>query len=253
VVRVNPLETAQALAQPVGLLGGRWMASKATYAYGSEFGFSGRTFYYIGRGGALGDVRPEVVSSAMVFFPHAYVEGLWREGRAVMDPTSAMSRFSECCWAWARQRLSTAPSMERANELMAQVIDRADAALFSLFAGWREAARPSDAPALAGHLLHVLREYRGGAHAAAVLAVGLTPLEATVAGPFGASGAQAIGWDGELPACTDELASRREEAEHLTDRMAARAFDALSPEEREELVGLVSGFSQAAIASSKSV
>jgi hypothetical protein len=248
---MKSLETAQALAQPVGLLGGRWMASKATYAYGGQFGFSGRTFYYIGRGGALGDVRPEVVSSAMVFFPHASVESLWREGRAVMDPTSALARFSECCWTWGRQRLSTAPSIERANALLARVIDEADGALLSLFAGWREAARPSDPPALAGHLLHVLREYRGGAHAAAVLATGLTPLEATLAGPLGVAGAQAIGWDGQLPDCTDELLSRRGEAERLTDRIVARAFDALAAQERAELVELVSGLSQAAIASSK--
>ena len=66
---LNPLEAASALAGPVGLLGGWFMASKSTYAYGGELGFEGMTFYYLGRGGAMGDVKPEVVASAMTFFP----------------------------------------------------------------------------------------------------------------------------------------------------------------------------------------
>ena len=250
---MNPFDTAQALAQPIGFLGGRWMASKATYAYGGQFGFAGRSFYYVGRGGALGDVRPEVVSSAMAFFPHRYVEDLWREGRAIMDPTTALARFSECCWTWGRQRLGAAPSIARANELLTRVVDGAEGALLSLFAGWREAPRPSDPAALAGHLLHVLREYRGGSHAAAVLATGLTPLEATVSGALGVAGAQAVGWDGPMPECTQALLSRRRDAEQLTDRLVARAFEGLAPAERAELVELVSGLSQAVVASAKSV
>jgi hypothetical protein len=250
---MNPLETSQALADPIGFLGGRWMASKATYAYGDRFGFQGRTFYYLGRGGALGDVRPEVVSSAMAFFPYAYVEELWRQGRAIMDPTEALAHFSECNWTWGRQRLATAPELERTAELVAAAIDDIDASLLSLFAGWREAPRPDDPPALASHLMHVLREYRGGCHAVAIQAAGITPLEATIAGRFGVSGAQSIGWDGEMPEITDDIRERRTAAETLTDQLVARAFEPFDDAERDELVARIATLTDAVAASSSAV
>ena len=249
---MNPLETSQALADPIGFLGGRWMASKATYAYGAQFGFQGRAFYYLGRGGALGDALPETVSSAMAFFPAAYVEQLWVEARALMAPHEALAHFSECCWTWGRQRLSTAPSLARTAELLEQVVDQADAPLLSLFAGWRAAPRPDDPPARVAHLAHVLREYRGGCHAVAVRAAGLTPLEATVSGRFGPSGAQSIGWEGELPEVTDDVRERRAAAEALTDQLVAYAFEALDPAECRELVSLMGELTDAVAASSAS-
>ena len=69
---MKSLEVAQTLALPTGYLGGRWMASKATYVYGGELGFrpdaASTTSAAAPRSG---DVRPEVVTSAMTFFPSA--------------------------------------------------------------------------------------------------------------------------------------------------------------------------------------
>ena len=49
-----------------------------------------------------------------------------------------------------------------------------------LFAGWRALDEPEEIKALALHRLNALRELRGALHGAAVLTVGLAPLEAIV-------------------------------------------------------------------------
>jgi hypothetical protein len=246
VVGLNPLEAASALAAPVGLLGGWFMASKSTYAYGGELGFEGMTFYYLGRGGAMGDVKAEVVASAMTFFPAELVETMWRAGKTVMAPEAALAAFSEACWRWGRKRFASVSDLERTNELLARVCDSADAAGLPLFAGWRVAPRPADMPALACHLLHVLREQRGGVHGLAVLASGLTPLEACAASATDYYKPQSVGWSDPIPEATDELRARRAAAEDLTNRMVAPALAVLEPDELAELVERVQGLATAA-------
>jgi len=97
---------------------------------------------------------------------------------------------------------------------------------------------PDDAEARVVQLLHVLREHRGGTHLLAVLATGLTPRAAVLAGSGGAPNAQFFGW---RPPYEDVsgLADRRAQAEALTDRLAAPAFQALDDAETDELRGLL--------------
>lgn len=239
MVGLNPLEAATALASPVGFLGGWFMASRSTYTYGSQLGFEGMAFYYLGRGGALGDAKPQVVASAMTFFPAPLVESMWQAGKTVMTPEVALAHFSECCWRWGRKRYASASGLERTTELLARVADAADGAALPLFAGWRAAARPSDPPALTSHLLQVLREHRGGIHGLAVLASGLTPVEAAAASATEFYKPQSVGWTDPLPEVTDELLARRAAAEDLTNRMVAPALAVLEPAERSELVECV--------------
>jgi hypothetical protein len=246
VVGLNPTSAASALAAPVGLLGGWFMASRSTYAYGGELGFEGMAFYYLGRGGAMGDVHPEVVASAMTFFPVPLVVTMWQAGRAVMTPAEGLAHFSEACWRWGRKRFGQVEGLDRTNELLGRVADAADAASLPLFAGWRAAPRPSDPPALASHLLHVLREHRGGIHGLAVLASGLTPLEAATASATDFYKPQSVGWSDPLPELTDEMRARRVAAEALTDRMVAPALDMLGEAERAELVERVQALAVAA-------
>lgn len=239
---MNPLETAKALASPVGYLGGRWMADPATYDYGAEVGVKGMGFYYVGRGAAMGDVRGEVVAAAMAFFPLDQARDYYNEGRSQLDPQAALEAFLTCLWNWGRGRIASARSLERAAQLLARVVDGADASGLALFAGWREAPRPTDPPALVIHLLHVLRELRGGSHAIAVFANGITPVEAAVLRAelmpkFGT--AESMGWSAPLPECTVELRARRAAAEELTDQMMATTFLILNDSERAELVECV--------------
>jgi hypothetical protein len=239
---VNALDTAKALASPVGYLGGIWMTDPATYEHGARVGIQGRGFYFVGRGAAMGDVRAEVVAAAMAFFPWEQATDFYAEGRAQLAPEPALEAFSTCLWSWGRKRISSAPKLDRTAELLARVVDGADASGRALFAGWRQAPRPADGAALTIHLLHVLRELRGGSHAMAVFASGITPVEAAVVRAhlmpkFGT--AESMGWASPLPECTPELLARRAAAEELTDQIMASAYAILTDSERAELVECV--------------
>jgi hypothetical protein len=239
---MNPLDTAKALASPVGYLGGIWMTDPATYEHGEAAGVKGRGFYFLGRGAAMGDARAEAVAAAMAFFPWEQVVDFYNEGRAQLASEPALEAFSTALWNWGRKRISSASKLDRTAQLLARVVDGAEAAGRPLFAGWREAPRPSDSAALTIHLLHVLRELRGATHAIAVFASGITPVEAAVVRAdlmpkFGT--AESMGWTPPIPECTDELRARRAGAEELTDRMMAAAFAILSESDRAELVECV--------------
>ena len=108
-----------------------------------------------------------------------------------------------------------------------------------MFAGWRLLAVPDDAPARTLHYMNALRELRGALHGAAVLTVGLTPLEAiSVRSPQMAS---VFGWP-EAVADTSPLNERWSLAEARTDRMLGRHYGVLDETERKELVEMLGSF-----------
>lgn len=236
---MTPLEAAHALALPVNYLGGRWMADSSVFEGVVPDGLDRQTFYFIGRAGALGDVSGAVAASALIFFPPQIVAGMWDAGRAVLTPAEALAALSTCCWTRGRRSFTEAREPEATIGLLERVIDSADAAALPLFAGWRAAPRPADAPARLAHLLHVLRELRGGLHGVAVLASGLRPIEATVNG-FGAlpgvANPETMGWPAPLPEATPALQARRLEAEELTHQLMAGVYAILEDQERADLV-----------------
>jgi hypothetical protein len=108
-----------------------------------------------------------------------------------------------------------------------------------VFAGWRAMAQPADLGARCALTMHVLRELRGGAHIAAVLASGITPLDAVLASPApaprsGPEWANHLHWAGPFPTVTDEMRAARAAAEALTSRMLVPAFSTLTAPELEE-------------------
>jgi hypothetical protein len=84
--------------------------------------------------------------------------------------------------------------------------------------------------------MNVLRELRGAAHGAAVVASGLEPLDALmVRTPFMAG---LFGWPEPHPDPAPH-AEAWKDTEAATDRTLARAFALLEPAERSELVELL--------------
>jgi hypothetical protein len=73
----------------------------------------------------------------------------------------------------------------------------------------------------------------------AVRALGLSPLEAVLAGKIGASNAQFFGWPEPYPEIDDALRSRRIEAEQLTTEIVAPAYAGLTETEATDLVELL--------------
>jgi hypothetical protein len=235
---VTPEATAAAAAAPIGALGGAFMISRATLKKGPAMGLpKGWAFYFGGRGGVLGDVVPDVVAAAFVFFPVETVRTHWLEARAVLDPAAAAAAYAEACQAWGREHLSEIADLDRLVELLRRVIADISPAGAPLFAGWRALPLPQDEPGAAAHMLQVLREFRGAMHGVAVLAEGLTPLEAVLISG-GEANASFFGWEAPYPE-VEELRDKHRAAEKRTDHMAARAFTSLYDGERRELIGLL--------------
>jgi hypothetical protein len=240
------MATAHAAREAVSGLGGAFMLSPEAKAAGKETGLRGRELYVVGRGGVLGDGPGAAVAAAIGFFEPRLIAQAWDAGRAKAPVAQTVARYAQVCRDWGRHRWSDLAGVDRLADLLVKVAAAADAAGWPLFAGWRARPLPDDPPGRAAQLLHVLREHRGGAHLGAVRAMGLTPLQAIVAGPYGAASVPFYGWAGPVPEVDDDVRSRHARAEELTDEMAAPAYAVLGDAEAAELLELLARAGEAA-------
>ncbi|MFB4320187.1 hypothetical protein [Actinomadura sp. 21ATH] len=236
-------EIAAAAAKPIGRLGGAFMISREAKSFSAEVGLEGWAPYFRGRFGVLGDVHADVVAAAAGFFPVKAVRAAWDAG-ATLPAAAAADRYAVVAHEFGRRKLGGFAEAARLAELLQRVSDGADVAGAAVFAGWRALELPEDDGARVVQLAHVVRELRGGLHVAAVLASGLTPLEAVVSGrsdllPSGEANAEYFGWPRPYPEVTDEIRRRRAAAEELTDELMAPAFASLGEAEAGELVALL--------------
>ena len=236
---MSHVETAKAIAKPIGDLGGAFMLDGATYGRGAELGFSGIDFYVLGRGGVLGDTTPDVVSSAFFFWNPEQVRSQWESARAVMDPAAAAQEWVALCHAYGDAHLPDLASLDRFSELSEKITDAASPAGAALFAGWRSLEVPgADRPrARAQHHLNSLRELRGGLHGGAVLAMGLLPSEAVAL--HSPMMAPVFGWDVATIPVDDTTKGEWKVAEAGTDLAMARVLRALTDDEVVEFEELV--------------
>lgn len=231
--------TAAAGAAPlISALGGAYMTAPETIARSGELDLHGWGFYMIGRGGVLGDAPPDVVRAALVFFPARTVDRFWVAAREVVAPERGVAEYAAMLHRWGRERLVDAPGLARLDDLAGRLIEATDVAGLALFAGWRALQLPGDLPARVAQRLMVLREHRGGVHGVSTLATGLPPLHAILAGPGGEGNARFFGWRPPYPDIGGARA-RREEAESMTAHLATQPYEALSAEERTEIIELL--------------
>lgn len=216
----------------------QFMLDPLTREAGKAMGLRGRPLYYCGRGGALGDVSAELVIAAMGFFAPEVVREHWEAGREVM-PASAVARaYAAMCNDWGRRNLDGKPGLERTAELLTKVIESAEPMGLALFVAWRSMPLPDDLPGRVAQLINVMREHRGAAHVAAVAAVGLAPLPATMAGSYGAASAKFAEWPEPWPD-PEPYRAAWQQAEELTSQAAATPYAVLTEAERAELVELL--------------
>ena len=238
---MDAVSIAARVGPPVASLGGKFMLDDATTGRGDALGLSFPEFYMLGRGSVLGDVDADVVAAAFVYFPVAIVRMMWESGRAKHAPGELVEPYAEACRAWGRVHFANVSGLDDLCALSERVIGNASPLGAPLFAGWRAVSLPDDAAGRAAQLLHVLREHRGGSHAVAVLAAGLTPLEAIMgSGETAPQQAALFGWPEPYPdpAAT---ASTRAAVEDVTSRMVAPAYEVLTEDERMRLADLVDG------------
>lgn len=232
------LGTATAAKAAVTRLGGAFMISPEAKAAGKAGGFRGWQLYVAGRGGVLGPAPAEVVVAALGFLEPRLVSVSWEAGLAVQPLERTVADYRAVCHAWGRRHYGELgdATADRLADLLQTVADAADTAGFPLFAGWRAQPLPDDGPARLAQLLHVVREHRGAAHIAAVRIAGLTPLEAVLAGSGGRDNARFFGWPEPFPEVSDEVRTRRDRAEQITDELVAPAYAVLGATESEVLL-----------------
>jgi len=237
---MDTFDCAKQLRGLVHVTGGAFLTAPETYAAAPGIGLEPDfDFYIAGRFGVLGDAPIDVVAGSAVFVhPDMLAEG-WRRARAVAPPELAAAHLAECCANWGRTHLDDETAAETVVALGGRVVSSASPVAAPLFAGWRGQPLPDDPAGAAALTLQQLRELRMAHHVIAITVEGLTPLEAIVAGPGGPANAQMFGWPEPYPD-PEPLKPRRDDAEQLTTRLAARDLEILDPTQRSALVDTVS-------------
>lgn len=232
---MTPEELVSAVSPTIRDIGWAFFFAPETAAHAESLGLDVISFYFIGRGGVLGDVEASVVHSAWGYFNPALLGGMWDAGRAVIAPRQAGREFAAAAAGYGRARLAEVGDLGAFCAAADAVLAAADPVGLPLFAAWVAEPMADDPPARATQQLHVLRELRGSAHLLAVRAVGLDDLTAHV---LTRPGDMAMfGWtDEDKPEVTDADRRAHAEAEALTDRLVLPAWSVLDEAGRDAFV-----------------
>jgi hypothetical protein len=233
---MTPEQAAHDLRDAVVRIPGGFMTAASSYERGAELGFVGADFYVAGRAGVLGDVPADVVVAALVFFAPQTVHEAWERSARVMSRALAAAEWLATGHAWAEANLADDVDWDTVGALLGRVVRAAPAAGAPLFAALRTFDEPEQPKALALHRLNAVRELRGALHGAAVLTVGLSPVEAIVV--HTPKMLRVFGWPEPHPD-GGPLRSRWDLAEARTDRMLGRHLAVLDDDERTELVDVL--------------
>jgi len=210
----------------IGSLGAAFYFDPETLAAGKKLGLDGFRFYFLGRGGVLGDVEAPVVQSAFGYFEPKLLTKMWDTGRARVSPREAARVYAEASRSFGRSRFAGVKGLEEFCAAALAVRDAAHPAGLALFAGLAAEPLADDPPAQAMQLVAVLRELRGSVHLLAVVASGVEP---KVAHYFRRpDDFVSFGYaEDEVPLLTEVDRARMAQADALTDEIVGRAFGVL--------------------------
>ena len=237
--RATPAETVERVFKPIQQFTRGWMMSPATDDYGVSIGMrTGREFWVVGRAGVIGSAPPELAVAALAFHAPAHVVEAWTHLPDGMTHLQVAEHYRGRILAWGREALTPVfdhGDLEKIDTLGRRIADAAPDGLGPLFAGWRAMPRPDDVGERVALTTHLLREMRGAAHLNAVIAVGITPLDAILASTnapprTGPEYAERMGFEGPFRD-PQEIRPQRLEAEALTARIMETYFAVLTPEE----------------------
>ena len=225
------LAAVQSTSVPIHDIGTAIYLSSDVFGWAGEWGWSNPfAFYFAGRGGMLGEVTPDVVSSAMGWFSPAAVAAMYAEGAGVAGARGAAERMAEAHAKWGDKYYAGVDGLDGKVAVVEEAVSGLEGSAIPLFVGWRQAPK-SDTPAGRGaQLMQMLREWRGGLHLVATTAVGLSPLEAILTNE-GEGQAKFFGWSepfGDVGA----IKAKHGEAEAMTDRLCAAALAGALPADK---------------------
>ncbi|GIJ28751.1 hypothetical protein Vqi01_39130 [Micromonospora qiuiae] len=231
-------ETIDRVFEPIQQFDRSWMLAKSTDAYGVKLGFAtGAQFWVVGRAGVLGSCPVEVAAAAIAFEPLEEVRKAWLAVPAGLTHYDVALHYRDRITEWGDRVFANVDrdTLSAIDTLGRRIIDAAPAALGTLFTGWRRLPAPDALPGRAALTMHLIRELRGAAHIVAVMACGLTPLDAILAAPHppprtGPGYAERMGYKGPFRN-PDEVREQRMEAERLTAAILVPYFSVLTAEE----------------------
>jgi len=223
--------------EPIYHIGAAYYFEAATVERGKQAGLDGFRFYFLGRGGVLGDVEADVVRAAFGYFEPSLLAKMWNTAkeRVEVSPRDVARLYMDCAHEYGRTKLTGIDGLTEFAAAAGKVIAAVEGASMPLFAAFRAEPVPEDPPAAAIHQAVVLREMRGSAHLLAIAAVGLSSAVAhAIKRP---NDVQLFGYTAELaPTVTDADRGAWERAEALTDTLLAPAYEALTAAEADALV-----------------
>jgi hypothetical protein len=217
------LDLVRRTSVPIHDIGTAIYLSSDVFGWAAEWGWTNPfAFYFAGRGGMLGDVSHDVVTSALGWFEPGAVKAMYGEGTAAAGSVQAAARMAEAHSKWGRKHFADVEGLEDHVAVTEEMVDGIEGAAIPLFVGWRNATRCETAAGRAAQLMQMLREWRGGLHLVSTTAVGLRPLEAILTNE-GEGQAKFFGWTKPFP----DIASikvKHDEAEAMTDRLCAQTL-----------------------------
>lgn len=231
--QLSPEEFVAGSDPVIGRVGSAFYFVPETLARGKEIGLGGLRYYFLGRGGVLGDVEAPVVQSAFGYFAGPMVAQMWDSARELtsLSPREVGRRYVEDSRAFGRRHFTGLEGLGAFCVAAEKVVATVDPAGLALYAGLAAEPLAEDEPARAMQLVTVLRELRGSIHLMAVVVSGLEPRVAHYLrrpGDYATFGYP----EGELPDVSDEHRSALVAADGLTDRLMAAAYSKLSGPER---------------------
>jgi hypothetical protein len=225
------LAVVKATSTPIHDIGTAAYLSPDIAAWAAEWGWSNPfAFYFAGRGGMLGEVGPDVVTSAFGWFEPNTVHAMYSQGVGVAGSTGAATRIAEAHGKWGEKHYGDVEGIEAIAAVTSELVDGLEGSAIPLFVGWRNATRAESPAGQGAQLMQILREWRGGIHLVATTAVGLSPLEAILTNE-GPGQAKFFGWPEPFPDFA-AIKERHDEAEEITDRLCASALAAALGEAR---------------------
>lgn len=251
-------DTIERVFKPIQQFTRGWMMSPDTDRYGVELGMrTGREFWIVGRAGVLGSCPAEIAAGALAFHAPERVIAAWHALPDGLTHHEVAEHYASRITAWGEVAISAfdPARMQRLDQLGRRIIDAVPACLGALFTGWRTLDRrltayipnstdiPNSTAARVALTTHLLRELRAAAHINAIMAVGITPLDAILASTnepprTGPAYAEAMGFRGPFRD-PEEVRPARLEAEALTARILEPFFAVLDPYELAEFGELV--------------
>lgn len=232
---VSAAELVRRAHPVVADLGGLFYFAPGSLARAAALGLSPSQWYFLGRGGALGDVDAAVVDSALGYFAPTVVAEHWDSGRAVAPPRQVAQAHIECCRDFGRRHLDAAPFLASFVPAAAKVLTAASPLALPLFAGVKTFSLPRDLPGAATQAIAAIREFGAGVHLLAVAAAGLEPAKAhwlTTPRAWESFGYQT----GDIPHVTGLDRQRLAQADQLTRTLLEPAYSALDQAQGEHLL-----------------